>query len=167
MKDHFVKAKVGGMSLVGVGSKRPCSWGNYFWLSGGPRILNMWAENLEDAVEKFLLDGLVKIRDYGDVAIIIDERIPQDYFYNKCCFTSSGGVSLEIAQDIYKTLGDPTNELLRFTDPKQYHDLRGENYTILPSGIAMVSRTVKIEFVDAYGDAGFIYAPYVPQFKQK
>jgi hypothetical protein len=142
-KDEYVKAKVGLMSLIGVGEKLPTSWGNYFCIYDGPRILNMWAENLEDAVEKFLLDGLVKIRNYGEVAIIIDDRIPHDYFYNKCCFTSTRCVSLEIAQDIYKTLGDPTNELLRFINPKEYHELRGETYKVCDNGMILIGTPIK------------------------
>ena len=103
----------------------------------------MWAENLQDAVEKFLLDGLVKIRNYGEVAIIIDERIPDDYFYNKCCFTSNRCVSLEIAQDIYKILGDPTNELLRFINPKEYHELRGETYEVYDDGVILIGTPIR------------------------
>jgi hypothetical protein len=126
--DKFVPALVGGMSLVGVGSKRPTSWGNYFWLRSGQRIANFWAENLEDAVGKFLPDGLVKIRDYGDVAIIIDKRIPQDYFYNKLCFTGFGRVDTAIIKNMYDFLGDPENAFEEYSDPVAYHAKKGNHY---------------------------------------
>ena len=173
-KDEYVKAKVGLMSLIGVGEKRPTSWGNYFCIRDGTRILNMWAENLEDAVEKFLPDGLVKIRNYGEVAIVIDERIPHEYFYNKCCFTSTRCISLEIAQDIYKTLGDPTNELLQFINPKEYHELRGETYKVCDNGMIIIGRSIKAgtrklsskwtcEFEEG---PSFVYSPYIPITKK-
>lgn len=123
--DRYVEAKVGSSSLVGIMDDPPVKYGNYFSLWGGQSIVNMWAENLEDAVEKFLTDRLVKIRDYGKVAIIIDERIPKEYYYNNCCFTGSIGVTLDIAKNIYETLGDPNNQLLRFIDFREYHRLKG------------------------------------------
>jgi hypothetical protein len=107
------------------------------------RVLNMWEENLEDAVGKFLPDGLVKVRDYGEVLLVIDDRIPSNYYYNKCCFTGCGKVSLEIARNVYETLGDPTNELLQFIDPKAYHEARGETYHVTESGLAFVKKQIK------------------------
>ena len=172
-KDEYVKAKVGGSSMVGVGKQRPCSWGNYFSLSSGPRILNMWAENLKDANEKFLSDGLVKIRNYGEQAIIIDDRIPQEYYYNKCCFTGGrGGITLEVARDIYSLLGDPTNELLQFINPKEYHELRGETYKVCDDGMIIVGIPVKAGTRKLSGkwtcefEPSFVYAPYIPITKK-
>jgi hypothetical protein len=138
-EDKYIKAVSTGGSLIGTGTSRPVSWGNYFYMGEHKRVLNMWEENLEDAVGKFLLDGLVKVRDYGDVLIVIDDRIPSNYYYNKCCFTGCGKVSLEIAKNIYETLGDPTNELLQFIDPHKYHEIRGGCYNVMESGEAYIS----------------------------
>lgn len=142
-KDEYVKVDIGGCSLIGVLGTPPVSWGNYFWLCDGPRVINMWLENMEDALEKYLPDEMVKIRNYGEYAIVIDDRIPKEYYYNKCCFTGCRKPSLEIANDIYSLLGDPTNELLQFTDPKKYHELRGETYTVSENGQAVIGIPVK------------------------
>lgn len=143
--DEYVSTAIGGMSLIGVGGKPPHSWGNYFSLWDGPRVLNFWAENLTAADEQFNLGGKVKIRRYRDenrdVCIIDDPRIPKEWYYNKLCFTGSGGgVSFEIAKDIYEYLGDPDNELERFTDPVSYYKKRGGTYH---PGTGIVSYEVK------------------------
>lgn len=138
-----VPAKVGGMSLIGVGPLRPTSWGNYFWLASGERVLNFWAENLTAAVEQFLPDGMVTIvkytwvaKAYGDplkmvtntACIIQDERIPPEWYYNKLCSTGGTRPSAEVAQDIFAILGDPYNESEQYTDPVSYYAKRGGLY---------------------------------------
>ena len=167
-KDELVKIEIGFTSLIGVWGDRPVPWGNYFSFVDGPYIVNMWVENLEHAKDKFLTDGLVKIRNYGDIGIIIDDRIPKDYFYNKCCFRRS--CSLEIAENIYEYLGDPTNELLQFTDPKGYHESRGFKYSTTHDGIVYVSKTKKLNCelktdVSVAESSTIIYANYVPVLK--
>lgn len=129
VEEKYIQAKVGGMSLIGVGKERPCGWGNYFWFWGQTRCINMWAENLETARERFLKDGLVKVRIYtednGQWAIVIDKRIPKDWLYNRCCYTGYARPSeFATARDIYETLGDPDNELEYWTDREMYHAKR-------------------------------------------
>ena len=140
MKSNIMKipAAVGTRSLIGVGKQRPCSWGNYFWFDGinyrdkGWRVLNMWAENLQDAKEKFLEDGMVQIRTYEyedkKFCIIDDDRIPEDYYYNKLCFTGYYRPSAEVAKEIFDYLGDPDNEYEQYVDPVKYWDDRGWVY---------------------------------------
>jgi hypothetical protein len=140
IEEAFIPANVGMQSLIGVGRARPCGWGNYFWFGDGlrmawtrhPRCVNMWAENLKDAAIKFLHNGMVKVRLYDDGknmwAIVIDGRIPSEWLYNKLCFTGGNLPPLPFAEDMYDVLGDPDNELERFTDPEMYHARRGQVY---------------------------------------
>ena len=133
-----IEAKVGMESLIGVGKERPSSWGNYFWFRSGERCLNMWAENLETAVERFLDDGMVECavwdvpssdsRGFSSFAIVIDRRIPQNWLYQKLCFTGGYGVDLATATEMYELVGDPDNELERWSDPVSYYDKRGMKY---------------------------------------
>lgn len=138
-----IPAVVGSHSLIGVGGLPPHPWGNYFWFHDkdkpreeNPRCLNMWAENLEVAVKKFLDDGLVEVILYNDsendndrfYAIVDDNRIPDGYYYNKLCFTGGYPPSKEIAKEIYDYLGDPDYEYERFIDTKTYYEKRGWLY---------------------------------------
>ena len=136
--ETYIPATVGSMSLIGVGKERPCSWGNYFWFTraftGGPyegiRCCNMWAENLKTAATRFLPDGMVKVvlfkGEHCDYAIVVDERIPKEWRYDKCCFTGCYRPSYEIAKEIYDILGDPDGEFEWWTDPGMYHAKRCE-----------------------------------------
>lgn len=132
-------------SLIGVGSHRPVSWGNYFWLyddeSGSIRILNMWWENLKSltrAHNSFLAapiqNGVVEVRIYTDQklkrkwGIVTDKRVPPEYLYNKLCYTGYLMPTEEIAKSIYDLLGDPENEFEQYTDPVSYYKKRGAKY---------------------------------------
>jgi hypothetical protein len=124
-------------SIVGIGTSNPppYSFGNYFGLSCGLRVLNFWAENLQAAQPLFLQDGLVQIRvwtwhdDTGrerKVAVIHDPRIPGDWYHNKLCFTGFGRPPVEVAREIYELLGDPGNEMEYYSDPDMYYARRGQ-----------------------------------------
>lgn len=134
-EEVYLPTVVGTQSLIGVSPQRPCSWGNYFWIpnpdpgAGSIRILNMWAENLEEARKRFLPDGKVKVLRYGNRAIVIDDRIPDEWLYNKLCFTGGGGIDLDAAFVFYSILGDPTNELEQFIDKDSYYAKRGATVT--------------------------------------
>lgn len=144
-----------GMSLVGIGPRRPTSWGNYFSLYYAAdtqppvhdldydrvRILNMWWENLEALTRphnSFLAasiqNGAVEVKIYTDPetkyrwGIVIDKRVPPEYLYNKLCFTGGRMPTEEIARDIYNILGDPNNEIEQYTDPVAYYEKRGAKY---------------------------------------
>jgi len=149
-----IPAKVGGRSLIGVVDKRPCSWGNYFWFEypddetdgGGWRCVNMWAENLEAAVEKFLPDGNVVVAVWDDsYALVVDPRIPKDWLYQKLCFTGYTLPRPDVAREMYNLVGDPDNEYERFVDPKSYYAKRGGVYKEFPDGYASVKYKVKSE----------------------
>lgn len=151
IEERYVPIKCGSVSLIGIYGKPPFEWGNYFWLvddqenntdfRDGIRIYNMWWENL-DALTKISLtpplsDRKVKVRVYtmkekdGHIhkgGIIVDERVPEEYLYNKLCFTGGAMPPLEVAEDAYDILGDPTNELEQFTNPIDYYGRRGKTY---------------------------------------
>lgn len=127
VETKFLPIKCAGMSLIGVGPERPTSWGNYFWITDRIRILNMWWENL--ASLKYELENTVKVRIYDDeFGIIIDERVPEEYLYNKLCYTGGRFPPKEIVKDIFNLLGDPTNEFELFEDPVSYYAKRGGKY---------------------------------------
>lgn len=130
--EEMLPIQCGMMSLIGVMGDAPHSWGNYFSLASGPRILNFWWENLEAADKQFNLLSTVKVRRYktteGDWAIIYDDRIPQEWYYNKLCFTGGRYPPLYILKDIYAHLGDPNNEIEQFIDPVSYWSKRNATY---------------------------------------
>lgn len=145
-KHQRVKIRLNTMSLIGTGTKRPTSWGNYFSLSleeannawlPGVYVLNFWWENLEAADKRFSLGGevdILLITVTYDVqvkrqwCIIYDTRIPEDWYHNELCFTGGGRPPVEVAEYLYDLLGDPTNQLEQFTDPKSYYLKRGGDY---------------------------------------
>lgn len=127
---QVMKIECAGMSLIGVGVKRPCSWGNYFWLKD-VRIGNMWWENLEHLKDELSGDVEVLVYETDDnkkFGLIIDPRIPPEYLYNKLCWTGYRFPTKEIAEDMYKLLGDPTNEFEQYIDPVSYYAKRGAKY---------------------------------------
>lgn len=149
---RMIEAKVGMQSLIGAFGKPPLSWGNYFSFHEGPRCANMWTENLKAAVETGMLSNVMvqcavwsqpdpnPSRTPNEFAIVIDERIPKEWLYQKLCFTGGWGPTTEIAREMYELIGDPDNELEKFTDPVSYYEKRGDFYDP-KSGV--VRRTIK------------------------
>lgn len=133
------EATVGSKSLVGIRpGPYPLSFGNYFCLGDGTRVLNFWAENLEEARTRFLPDGRVEVREWEWISpnvgsmracIVFDPRIPYDWYYNKLCFTGFGRPPEKVVREIYALLGDPDNELEFYDDPELYHARRGQRVT--------------------------------------
>jgi hypothetical protein len=167
-----VAARVGSMSLIGVGGEPPYGWGNYFDLRNGPRVWNFWAENLQALVENGTLDdGMVDIIEYPSGGCIIDDRrIPKDWYYNKLCFTGGSRPTKEEAQEIYTYLGDPTNEYEQFVAPVSYYKKRGGDYNpksgIIKYTIKAKSRKIpNVTFTTTGIDSACVYAPYVPLHK--
>ncbi len=187
-----VPAVIGMMSMIGVSHHRPCSWGNYFSLAGAPypRIANMWAENLVTLVQnRTLLDGAVKVKLYEDLsreetdhveldnpafmfrrqnhfyAIVVDDRIPDDsWLYNKLCFTGCLRPHIDIIRDMYKVLGDPTNAIEEYEDPKNYYAKQGAEYDE-KTGIVRYRVSDVLPVGTMPMEAGYVYAPYVPTLK--
>jgi hypothetical protein len=172
-----ISTATGAQSLIGVHGEAPHSWANYFWLQDGGKVINFWLENLEAADLKFELDGKVRVRNYttsnGKYTFIDDERIPKEWYYNK--LHQAGALSIEDLTELYEYVGDPDNELEQYTDPKSYHEKRGQTYKeyTLPDGTksAIISYNVTAKediklatFKSKISeDSGFFYAPYVPK----
>lgn len=137
---RMIEAKIGMQSLIGASGKPPLSWGNYFTFREGTRCANMWAENLKALVEGgYLLDGKVKCavwsqpdpnptRKPNQFAIVIDERIPKEWLYQRLCFTGGWGPTVEVAREMFELIGDPDGELEHYTDPVSYYAKRGDYY---------------------------------------
>lgn len=158
-KKDSVPARVGMMSLVGVGSKDfPLSFGNYFSFSQthdqmmrmdpAQRVWNFWAENLKEAKLRFLSDGMVDIIQYNRGCIILDKRIPEDWYHNKLCYTGGYLPDIDEGREIYDILGDPTNEFEQFTDPVSYYAKRGSEYNP-ETGIVKTTVTAKSRQINA------------------
>jgi hypothetical protein len=147
-----IPARIGVMSLVGIMRKEyPLEFGNYFsfaadretTLNGRDiRCLNFWAENLAEAARRFLPDGQVQVIIYTidnryRWAIIDEDRIPKDWYNNKLCLTGCAAPPVEFAKEMHEYLGDPTNELEQYTDPKSYWAKRGWRY--LGNGVIAIA----------------------------
>jgi hypothetical protein len=142
----MIPAQVGMKSLIGCGGEYPLGWANYFSFYDknnrfeGIRCLNFWAENLQEAVRRFLPDGLVEVISYENdrFAIIDDSRIPENWYYNRLCFTGGYRPTLETAIEIYGYLGDEHYELEQFIDAKSYHAKRG--WELSENGMMLTKR---------------------------
>lgn len=156
---NFVDVKTpfrwGMMSLIGTSRERPVSWGNYhdililednlpkgfnpkpsddFFRDRYPeyvsfRVVNMWKENFQDAMDKFIDDAEVEMRLYSSGFCVIDDnRIPEDYYYRPMHFKYARFDQEEI-KHAYDTYGDPTNEYEQFSNPRIYYARRGQVYS--------------------------------------
>jgi len=96
----FFKSQIGTVSCVGIRKDfYPLFFGNYFWLNDGPRIINMWAENLTEASKRFNL-VTVECTCFSNhdttLAFITDKRIPKDWLNEKLCVTGFGWSTKEL-----------------------------------------------------------------------
>lgn len=169
---EYISTAIGMQSLIGVHGDAPHSWGNYFWLGDrkGPRVANFWSENLTAADRQFNLGGQVKIRRYrterGDYCLIDDERIPQNWYYQKLCFTGTYPPPIEVLTDMYAHVGDPGNELEQYTNPEKYWTDRGGSYRngIVTMPVLATPKTLTVSYkCEMKQDEGYYYAPYIPR----
>jgi hypothetical protein len=157
-----VPTRIGMRSLVGIDtSSFPTSFGNYFSLAckpdGSPgditnclRIVNFWAENLNEATRRFLTDGMVRVHVWmwismhptsktlmgHAVGIIDDERVPDSWYHRDMCWTGHGRPPLEIAREMYAAQGgDLSGQLEQWTDPASYYAKRGGTYNPLTGAV--------------------------------
>jgi len=89
----------------------------------GIEVANFRWENLELAMQKFNLTD-VKIRNYGSVILIDDERIPKNYYCNHWCpiwHCGNGKPSVEILREIFDFMGIP-EELERYESPATFKE---------------------------------------------
>lgn len=144
-----IPAKVGLTSLISVGPDRPVLRGNYFSISRSDdkfeaiHVANMWAENLQHLVDtKVLLNHLIEGVLYEHKGrkwfLVTDPRVPEDYLYNRFCFTRTHRPPLEIAEDMFHRIGgDIHGELEQWTNPESYWAKRGRHYHPLESGVIL------------------------------
>jgi hypothetical protein len=137
-KPRVFDAYVGSMSLVGCHGEPPLSFGNYFWLRDGPRVTNMWAENLTHARKNLLTDGKVHgwwwdgpADFHGAVPgwfVVDDGRLPDDYYNDKMCWTGGPRPTADIAKEMFSIRGNEGDALLEWTDPEAYWKARNGTY---------------------------------------
>lgn len=90
-----IEPRIGFHSLVGVRSKDfPLNFGNYFGFWNGYRAVNFWAENLEEAVRRGLIDD-IEVEVYrmdehpkNAWAVVIDKRL--EGWTTRPCLTGVG-----------------------------------------------------------------------------
>lgn len=133
-----MKLQCTGISLISIGKQRPVRWGNYWYAkeinnSKSPeyRIVNMWYENWERINQNLFNYTPIGCYVYDHKFILFwDDNIPENYYYNKLCFTGGDVPQLDVIKHMYSIVGDPTNELEEFTDPESYYAKRNSTYDI-------------------------------------
>lgn len=110
--EEIVELNIAIQSLRGLlDTTLPTTRGNYFSLSCGSRVVNMWAENLRAANRLFKLEDTVKIRRYKgadyDVCFVVDGRLPYDWRWTnkELCFTGTTLPPVEVINDMYTFIG--------------------------------------------------------------
>lgn len=136
-KEELVSPQIGMESCVGCSGPYPRSFGNYFDLRCGLRIVNFWSENLRELVRLGIIDNTIKVRNYEKWALIADERIPKEWYYNKLCFTGCYKPPLNIIKDMYQYNGDPDNCFEEYENPASYFDRKGYIYKKLGAGYSL------------------------------
>lgn len=123
---EFYTPKVGTISCVGCYGEYPMSFGNYFWLSDGPRIINMWGENLKELVRRNILYyDKVRCLVYSDgkneLALVDDPSVGKEWLIkDKYCVTGCGWGSRELCETILTEGGYSTeNHLCGCEKPNQ------------------------------------------------
>lgn len=95
---YFTQFDIALTSLVGVTiDSYPAAWGNYFNLAnpdnkpystirdlmGGPRVVNMWAENYSYLFKKGIIKDKIRVLVFGTapkwVAFVEDDNVPQGF----------------------------------------------------------------------------------------
>jgi hypothetical protein len=179
-----IPAYVGCHSLVDVGKERPTSWGNYFWFASKKedlisdsaiRCLNFWAENLDSAREQFLTDNEVEVILYEEGwdkkkqwAIIVDERIPKDWFYNKLCFTGGWNPPIYALKEMYDILSDEEYEFEQFIDPISYWEKRDSEWRngIVRTQVKATTRKLDVKWTcKTEMNSGVFYCPDIAPIK--
>lgn len=117
-------------SLIGVGQERPCSWGNYWHIihdDKSYKVINMWYENYMSANKHFALGNAIDVILYEKHVLFDDDRIPEEWYYNKFYDLNMGGLSLDEAKEVLEYFGDPES-IEYWTDTKSYYEKRGAEY---------------------------------------
>jgi len=83
-------------SCVGIrGTNYPLSYGNYCGIGRGsfdaPYCCNMWAENIQEFKRRNPDMTDVRVKLFGHVAVVIDERIPKEW-RSSFCLNGYGGM---------------------------------------------------------------------------
>lgn len=140
-----IKAQVGMQSLIAPKMQYPVGWGNYFWFREPEAYcVNMWAENLKEACNRFLSDDMIEVNiihtkmtnrkghEYdAKYVIVIDERIPSDWIHDAPYFCGVAAMPADILKDIYKDYNWNYDDTLKYIDPVKYYENK-PGYTYNP-----------------------------------
>jgi hypothetical protein len=131
---RMIKPKVGKMSLVGIHERGyPFSFGNYFSFRSGERCANMWAENLQEYVERTKCSNLecmvFSVNELDKhVAIVIDSAVPKDWLNDDICLTGYGGLPAVMWTAVCAYYNAPTdNRICGCEEPFEMPGIRQHN----------------------------------------
>lgn len=89
-----IEASVGRHSLIGVHGDPPYDHANYFNFASGPRCVNMWLENMSHLKEIGAIKKDIEVELWKSKerlwAVVVDDRVPNDYIQDSPCFTGYG-----------------------------------------------------------------------------
>lgn len=77
--------QVGSCSLVGCGGSYPLDFGNYWSIEIDGKmypVLNMWAENFEEAINRYNIKTL-NFTIINGLCIVTDDQIPDEWYMDK------------------------------------------------------------------------------------
>lgn len=117
-------AQIGFMSCVGIGRyDYPIPFGNYFSLSNGPYIVNMWAENFKEIVRRNNIQD-VWCTEFShnnrSLAFVTDKRIKPEWFNKRLCVTGHGWGTRALCEAALGFAGLPVrNEICGCEAPDQ------------------------------------------------
>jgi len=87
----MIEASAARYSLIGVHGDPPYDHANYFRFSNGPRCVNMWMENMTHLREKGVIGPQIEVEVWENEgqswAVVVDDRVPDDYIQDSPCFT--------------------------------------------------------------------------------
>jgi len=98
-------------SLVGITkTKYPLSFGNYCGV-GKYYCCNMWAENIDEFKKRYPDIDKVKVKIFGHILVIIDEKIPKEW-RNNFCITGYGGMARKYLQPLLEYCDQPLDQYI-------------------------------------------------------
>ena len=129
-----IPARVGIQSLVGVmGQEYPFSRGNYFDFrhEKEPYCVNMWSENMTEAVKRFLPDKMVEVDiitvhydgcDYPIYyAVVVDDRIPKEWLHDSPYFCGVASLPPDALKDLVYRYDWNYEKTEKYIDPVSYY----------------------------------------------
>lgn len=116
IEKKMFKPAVGMSSCVGImGCNYPLSFGNYCGISGGPYLVNIWAENLSEWARRnpdvAEIEVTVVAHCGKSIGFVSDERL-QDWCNKELCITGIGWATALMCRTVCSMLGASPDDWL-------------------------------------------------------